>query len=319
LRGVAALAVLAFHVDFSIGDVHLFKHGYLAVDFFFLLSGFVIGAAYERRLTDGLSTPSYLGLRLKRLYPMIVLGAGLGLIAAMFRDTAYNPWLALALQLALIPYALTSSAYPLNYAQWSLFYELLINLIHAWARPLATNRVLAWIAVASGLGLFLAETLVGTLDLGNFREEAWGGLLRVAFSFSAGLLIFRLHQAGRLPVFRLPLILPVAALTLVLIQPAYSPIPSAVFVTLVFPVILIVTLSAELRPGAARPAELAGAISYPLYLTHAPVVNLARLAGLKPDDGVAGFAYWVVAVAAIILLSWLVERVYEAPIRRALA
>ena len=319
LRGVAALAVLAFHIDFPIGDQRLFKHGFLAVDFFFLLSGFVMGAAYERRLAEGLSTPSYLGLRLKRLYPMIVLGSGLGLAAALFRDNAYSPLAAFALELTIIPYVVASSAFPLNYAQWSLFYELLINLIHAWARPLATSRVLAAIGLASGVGLFTAERFAGHLDLGNFREEAWGGLLRVIFSFSVGLLIFRLHEAGRLPTHRLPLILPVAALTLVLAQPASMTVPSALFVTLAFPVILIGALGAEPGPRTARLAEWAGAVSYPLYLIHAPLVAMAKLPGLKPTDGVAGFGYWLAVAAGIVLLAWAVERFYEAPIRGALA
>ena len=68
LRGIAALAVLAHHVGLMRNQSGLFSHAYLAVDFFFLLSGFVMGFAYESRMADGLSFVSFMRMRLGRLY-----------------------------------------------------------------------------------------------------------------------------------------------------------------------------------------------------------------------------------------------------------
>lgn len=84
LRGVAALLVVWYHLfeAFATSPVdQRFNHGYLAVDFFFLLSGFVIGYAYDERWGRGLRMRDFIKRRLIRLHPMVVLGALLGAAA----------------------------------------------------------------------------------------------------------------------------------------------------------------------------------------------------------------------------------------------
>ena len=83
LRGVAALMVIFYHVfeAFATSPIdQQFNHGYLAVDFFFILSGFVIGYAYDDRWKT-MTTKDFIKRRLIRLHPMVVLGAVLGVIA----------------------------------------------------------------------------------------------------------------------------------------------------------------------------------------------------------------------------------------------
>ena len=85
LRGVAAIVVVIYHVFEGyqfVGDkqyIEFMNHGYLAVDFFFMLSGFVIGYAYDDRLSGGMSIWSFFKRRLVRLHPMLVVGTILGL------------------------------------------------------------------------------------------------------------------------------------------------------------------------------------------------------------------------------------------------
>ena len=83
LRGVAALMVILYHIfeGFATSPTdQRFNHGYLAVDFFFVLSGFVIGYAYDDRWKAGFKTKGFFKRRLIRLHPMIVLGFVLGFI-----------------------------------------------------------------------------------------------------------------------------------------------------------------------------------------------------------------------------------------------
>lgn len=87
LRGVAALLVLWYHVHegfaFASGApiIGSINYGYLAVDFFFMLSGFVIGYAYAARLHRSMSLGNFARRRLIRLHPMVVFGALLGVVA----------------------------------------------------------------------------------------------------------------------------------------------------------------------------------------------------------------------------------------------
>ena len=81
-RGVAAITVVCFHLFEAFATSHLdqkINHGYLAVDFFFLLSGFVIGYAYDDRWKT-MTVKSFLKRRLIRLHPMVIMGALIGAI-----------------------------------------------------------------------------------------------------------------------------------------------------------------------------------------------------------------------------------------------
>ena len=80
LRGIAALMVVIFHLfeTYSKGAAfQIVNHGYLAVDFFFVLSGFVVGYAYDDRW-DKMTTWGFFKRRLTRLHPMLVMGTLIG-------------------------------------------------------------------------------------------------------------------------------------------------------------------------------------------------------------------------------------------------
>ena len=225
LRGAAALMVLWYHVfegfAFAGGTaIETFNHGHLGVDFFFMLSGFVISYAYDDRWksqsrnANSLTIGAFFKRRLIRLQPMVVMGALIGLITYLIQggvrwdgtQMSFH-WIMIAFFLAmfLIP-AYPGAAYdvrgngemyPLNGPSWSLFFEYIGNILYALFIRKLSNKKLAALVVATGL-LWIAFVvfdvsgydMIGigwTLDAVNF----FGGLLRMMFPFTLGMLMAR--------------------------------------------------------------------------------------------------------------------------------
>ena len=219
LRGVAALLVLWHHVFEGYafaggGQIQVVNHGYLAVDFFFILSGFVLSYAYDDRWGKSLSFGSFAKRRLIRLHPMVVMGALLGVLTFLLQGsvqwdgthvaTSAVMW-ALLLSMFMIPAVPggmreirgNGEMFPLNGTNWSLFFEYIGNILYAlFIRRLSTRwiRVLT-ILLGVLLALFSLFDVSGynqlgigwTLDAVNFV----GGLLRMLFPFTLGMLISR--------------------------------------------------------------------------------------------------------------------------------
>ena len=220
LRGVAALVVMWYHVfeGFATSPIDQgFNHGYLAVDFFFILSGFVIGYAYDDRWKKTLTTREFFKRRLIRLHPMVIMGVVLGAITYFVQGS--ERWdgshvatsmvmLAMLLNLFLIPMAPGAAAdvrgnsemYPLNGPNWSLFFEYIGNILYAlFIRRLSTR----WLAVLVALaGAGLAGYAIGNGSGYGHLGVGWslagtnfpGGMLRLLFAFSAGLLMSRVFK-----------------------------------------------------------------------------------------------------------------------------
>ena len=215
LRGVAALTVVCFHLFEAYATSHLdqrINHGYLAVDFFFILSGFVVGYAYDNRWRR-MSVGEFLKRRLIRLQPMVVIGALIG--AAMFYTQGCSVWdvskvtvaalLAATLMNALMIPATpgveirgVGEMYPLNGPSWSLFFEYIGNLLYAFLlRRLLTRALAAWVALAGcGLAAFALWGPYGDICVGFALtgDNIVGGSLRLLFAFSAGLLLSRVFR-----------------------------------------------------------------------------------------------------------------------------
>jgi peptidoglycan/LPS O-acetylase OafA/YrhL len=316
--------VLGSHFENLSGiSLHL-RHSGGAVDFFFVLSGFVIGQAYGRRLAGALSWGAYMRLRLIRLYPAILGGLLLGVVAALLAGERLHP--AMAAQILLLPVlwgpALHGGElFPLNGPQWSLFLELTANALHAaLLRWLTVPRLAAAVALA-GAVLVWASGRQGGLDVGWSRATAWGGPPRVVFGFGAGLLLFRAHAAGwRAP--RAPLALVALMLGLCLVRPfperGLWAITDPVIVLAVLPAIVALAVNAAVPAWAMGACAWLGALSYPLYAIHAPLLRIAGafLASLDDDQAVLG---WALALPAVIAMAALFERFYDAPVRAWLA
>ena len=175
LRGVAALLVVWYHVfegyAFAGGtSIETINHGYLAVDFFFILSGFVIGYAYDDRWGKTLTVKNFFKRRLVRLHPMVVLGAVLGAITFFIQGSVQ--WdgshvatslvmVALLCAMFFIP-AVPGAGYevrgngemfPLNGPAWSLFFEYIGNIFYALFIHKFSTKALTVMVVILGIAL----------------------------------------------------------------------------------------------------------------------------------------------------------------------
>ena len=330
LRGVAAIAVVGFHFSSRLDLPSLFYHGYLGVDFFFALSGFVIAHAYGDRLASGtIPFRGFVVLRVVRLLPLVVLGTLIAAIVDLLRPGDFTMAqhvadiaVALLMGCLCLPTlwhtTLESTVFPLNSPVWSLFFELVANF--CWM-PLYRSRStarLTGLAAAMSLLLVAYATLAhDTIDLGSIPVDFWWGFARVAWSFSLGILLCW----AKLPVPPLSKWVYAVALCAVLACPALPEGLNGMFelaaIGLVFPVIV---LGASRCQGAERPSRLSawsGNMSYPLYATHYPLVRAIGLLGRRLSDTVA--AHLLVATAgtaALVVFSAATYAVYDVPLRR---
>ena len=328
MRGVAACAVLLLHIA-RLFDFRLqFANAHLGVDFFFLLSGFVIANAYEGRLAAGWPLLAFARKRAIRLYPMVLVGAALGLSVLLMRQVLYrdlgwtNLLLAALANALLLPspalQAFRAFGFPLNSPFWSLSAEVVVNLAYARVvRILTTRRLVILTALA-----FVAQAiLVGqrsTIDVGYTWSDYGLGILRALFPFLLGVVIFRLRDRLPNPGWLAHLAAP--AIALVLLNPL--PLPPFVELALValgFPLAIILGLRCEPPKALKGIWQGLGALSYPLYAVHYPIVAAFAQAskqhhlGGAPQlalAGLCGLSALVVAYASL--------KLFDEPLRRRL-
>ncbi len=329
LRGTAAIAVAVMHGS-KLGDFQLLPSAYLAVDLFFMLSGFVLAYAYDARLAAGYGARRFLLQRLIRLYPLYLIGTAVALavVLAGLDDDWTRAGLAeaggyAAAMLPVPPWATGIddhyTLYPLNDAAWSLMFELLVNLVFvAVHRRLGMRALVAWVVLA-GIGLVAAVIDAGSME----RGWSWTGFAvgagRVGFSFPLGVLLYRLHAAGRLPAWRVPLWALLAAMLVTLTLPSPGDPPEVwrdlAIVMLVFPPLLVAGINTA---APHRMSDWLGDISYPLYMLHGPLlallVGLALAHGYDPDD----IPLWYRELGLLVLLLACAPfaRRIDAPLRR---
>jgi peptidoglycan/LPS O-acetylase OafA/YrhL len=323
LRGVAALAVVGKHFqNLSHINLHL-QQAAVAVDLFFVLSGFVLAQAYEQRLTEGLAWRSYMGMRLARLYPAIF---GALVIAVAFRALAGGSFFwQLGFQFLLLPVLFGPILYggdifPLDGPQWSLFWELCVNGLHGaifkWLTPVRLGLIMA-IAV---LGLAAACAQWGWLDVGWTRRTFWCGLPRVIYGFFAGVLIYRLQQRGwklpRVPYWAILLILGACMIRWFPHVRLYW-LRDFVLVVFILPTIVGFAVNAEAQGRWMKPFVWLGAISYPLYTLHVPLLRGFRwlTIAFPPLNRTEEIVGWWIVLAGVIAFAALFERYYDAPMR----
>lgn len=351
LRGVAALLVVWYHLfeAFATSPVdQRFNHGYLAVDFFFLLSGFVIGYAYDERWGRGLRMRDFIKRRLIRLHPMVVLGALLG--AAAFFVQGSVRWngepvstgmvlAALLCGLLLIPawpgagheVRGNGEMYPLNGPGWSLFFEYLGNLLYMLLLRRLPTRWLTLLVALTGAAL--ATFAIGDLSGYGHLGVGWtlagsnfpGGMLRLLFAFPAGLLLARRFRPVRI---RGAFWLCSLSLAVLLAMPyvgseqnhLFNGLYDTLSTLLLFPLLLWLGASGHATDATtARICGFLGDISYPLYMVHYPSMYLFY--AWVWNHGYTFSEVWPVAAALFagnILLAWFVLKIYDEPLRRLL-
>ena len=327
VRGLAACFVAVYHAHFFFPR-QVLPSGYLGVDLFFVLSGFVIAQAYERRFARGLTPRSFVITRLIRLYPIYMVGFTLGLLGAVVR--LFVGWSELS-ALALLGAAVTGLFFlpsfgtmkieerivPVNGPAWSLLFELVANLLHVLVWRWLTIPVLIGIVGGSAAWLMAAAAYYENLDLGWRWAGLDGGLPRVLFSYFIGVLIFRIKRRGVLREVSPWWLL--AALALIFAWKS-GPVTDMLTVLVAFPVIVWLALNYQPKEQMRRPLEWLGAVSYPLYAIHYPIYHLAtgafKLLGLSPAAEAVG---GVLVISATIGISGLLAHFYDEPVRAFLS
>lgn len=327
MRGVAALAVMVMHKGrWFYAPGGFIGHAWLAVDFFFLLSGFVIAAAYERRLESGMTLPAFARIRLIRLYPLILLGLLLGVAWPLVRITSGDPGAAglgavlmsFARSLLLLPPVgkdpVGVGLFPLNGPMWSLAFELAVNFAYVLlVRRLTLPVLAAIVAVSAALVAYLP--FGPGLDSGSELVDFIWGFPRTAFGFFGGVLLFRLRAAGRLPSTGAPAWALALAITVIFFVPnsrPWTPAFQLFCVFLAFPAVLVLGANAAVSPGWDAASRLSGGLSYPIYALHYPLLII--VGGLvskyihAPWLGVLGYPL-------VIALCWAAWRFYDEPAR----
>jgi peptidoglycan/LPS O-acetylase OafA/YrhL len=286
LRGVAALAVMVHHLGMFSGLVYP-HNAWTAVDLFFMLSGFVLMHSYAPRIRAGMAFGTFFTARAVRLLPMYLMGLSVGVVAAGLgaaacHDSLADLGLVTGLSAFMLPYfghlawpmngmCHADALFPLNTPAWSLFFEMAVNLgfffvLTRWRRA---SGWLVLISLGIFLGLILREHVVNPgWGRGDFLE----GIPRVISEFGIGALLYRWHHLIRLRAKILPWLL-IAAVCVLFYSANVARAWTDVF--LLMPVTLLLTASLSLGGWQRRVAHWLGELSYPLYMLHVPINNLA--------------------------------------------
>jgi peptidoglycan/LPS O-acetylase OafA/YrhL len=345
LRGVAALMVVAFHIFEANATSHLdqvINHGYLAVDFFFLLSGFVIGYAYDDRWYK-MSTKEFLLRRLVRLQPMVIMGMIVGAIGFYFQDSILWPnihdvpvWktiLVTFIGFTMIPLPLSmdirgwTEMYPLNGPAWSLFYEYIVNILYGIGIRKLSNKALGvWVFLAATALVHFAVTSPGGDLIGGWSLEPVQmrtGITRVLFPFFAGLLLSRTVQLSKIQnAFLLCSVLVIVVLSIPRIGGSehlwMNGLYDSLSIILIFPLIVYLGASGEVKGKyGSLICKFFGDISYPLYITHYPIIYIytAWVASNKVPLSKA-WPTGIVVFLSCITLSYACLKLYDEPVRK---
>lgn len=354
LRGVAAMLVVWYHVfeGFQFAGnkpvIDFINHGYLAVDFFFMLSGFVIDYAYDDRWGKSLTMGGFFRRRLIRLHPMVMLGALIGAIS--FLLTGMERWdgthstllltlIALVCSWLMIP-ALpgmqrdvrgNGEMFPLNGPCWSLFFEYIGNILYALIIRRLSTRALAWLTalLCCALTWFAVTNQSGygsigvgwTLDTTNLL----GGTLRMLCPFTIGMLMSRVFKPIKkvrgafwictiilLVLFHVPFIDGGTPMSL-------NGIFETVCIICIFPIIVWIGASGTTTDNTSRRiCRFLGDISFPLYIVHYPLMYAFYMWLIKTELYTFSET-WPIAISTMacsVCIAWLSLRFYDEPIRK---
>lgn len=333
LRGVAALGVVIFHFIemYTPHPDDLIAHAYLAVDFFFCLSGFVVAYAYDDRLPQ-MGLKKFLKQRLIRLHPLVVLGTVLGLLGFIFDPfgnqwEAYSGWKLAVLFLAsvlMIPYPVMAERalnnFGLNAPAWTLFWEYVANIVYALVLHRLKRIWLLLLTVVAAVGLFYVAITAGNISGGWAGNNFWHGGVRVAFSFLAGMCIFRYQF-----IIKNRLGFPLMALLLSLAffvpyRDSWNWLLEPLIIIFYFPLLVSLGAGAILNPLHQSICRFSGQISYPLYITHYFVLWAFGnyYAQAQPSHQTLA---WVIPllITAQIIIAYLAMKFYDLPIRKWLS
>lgn len=359
LRGVAAILVVFYHIfeGFSFAEltngvgsglITTLNHGHIAVDFFFILSGFVISYAYDSRWKE-MTTWQFFKRRLIRLHPMLIMGALIGFAAFAFvgferwdGTTTPTSWVMIAMLLTMfmipavpgVPYEVRGNGemFPLNGPGWSLFFEYVGNILYALFIRRLSTKLLAGLTVVLGLvhaWFFLFDVsgygMIGvgwTIDEVNF----WGGLVRMLFPFTLGIWLSRTFKPRKvkgafwicsialIALFAVPYIASEGNINL-------NCLYEYVCIAFIFPLIVWLGACGSTKGATSKVNKLLGDISYPLYIVHYPIMYIFYAWLIEKQIYTLGdcLGMALLVVSASVILAFLCLKLYDEPVRRWLS
>jgi len=323
LRGVAAVVVVLFHIRLQ-STFNPMEYASYAVDFFYVLSGFVVALAYEKKLTSTLSFRQFMTVRLIRLYPLIFLGISMGIALAVLSflvqgsPSISSIALAGGLGLLLLPsyvFPQWETAYPFNTAAWSLSFEVAVNIVYASIALHLTNRRLIFLIIISATALVAVGLSQGSFRFGSDQVSFLYGFVRVTYPFFIGVALFRIRPLMRPNTLVSVLLL--VFLTAILILPIqHNVFLGLALVILVMPAIVWSGAGVHPVPRVERLMLFIGQLSYPIYILHAPLLRVG--AEIKHRMNLTGYYITLVdaiQVVSVLVFAYLALKFFDEPLR----
>lgn len=356
LRGVASMMVVAYHLfeTYSNDPMHqILNHGYLAVDFFFVLSGFVIGYAYDDRW-NRMTLKDFFKRRLVRLHPMVIMGTLIGALLFYFGDCSAfpliseTPWwkmlLLFLLGCTMLP-ALTSwdirgwsETNSLNGPTWSLTLEYIANILYALFIRHFSKTLLCIFVIGTA---FLTIDLTMNLDVFNLfsanrsaaytviggwsitPDQIYIGMTRLLYPFFMGLLLSRINKLIKIKrgfwwcsvLIIVMLAMPrIGGMENMWMNGAYE----AFCILIICPLIVAIGAGSDIKgKKSVAVCTFLGEISYPLYITHFPLVYMQIAWANNHPDAPLGTVICL-SVSIFILsvgLAYGSLKLYDIPVR----
>ena len=328
IRGIAAILVAIRHFQPTLSQIQS-PMSFLAVDLFFAISGFVIASSYEHKMQSGaLTFKNFFIYRLIRLYPLYILGSGIGLIWLVLSqdEGSLRIGIVTILTLSFLPNPLSGlSAFPVNAPAWSLFFELTMSIVYGLWLCTASNRKVVITTALAFVGFTAVIIIHGDADVGFQKIYLPVGMLRITSLFGFGLLAFRCreHIIAFVPTMRNAgttilylMVIAILAAPISKLAP-YATLYSIAVVSFGVPAIICIAIRAN-PTGQLRSVSLfLGRISFPLYAIHSPVYQLGSeiYDGLLPGKPPVSSWIGLLALAATVVLAAFLNRYYDIPAR----
>ena len=361
LRGVAALMVIIFHFfelySFGNPSKQIINHGYLAVDFFYVLSGFVLGYAYDDRW-DKMSYWDFYKRRLIRLHPMVIAGSLLGVCYFFLGECINSPniesvnplyfFLTIIMSILMIPcpaqmdirgWGETNS---FNGPNWTLTYEYIVNILYSLIFRRLHTIIIGILTLASALLLVNLTCNFDIFNVMNERESnkytvigGWSltscelcvGFTRLFYPYFAGYLVYRLKLKIRIPYsFIICSIILITFLSMPRLEkegyPIFNGIYEAIVIILIFPLVIIIGAGDTTKNEIlTKICKFIGELSYPIYITHYPIIymNSAWTSFHMKDSLFNKIMISIGSFCIMVFNAYSLIELYDKPVRKWLA
>lgn len=314
IRGIAAIAVMFYHYTQHNGLDWL--HGaWVAVDIFFILSGFVLMHSYGKKFLQGMTFKDFFYSRIARLGPMYVVGLTLGICAALQAifsnpDSVIEPsnvLVASALNFLVLPYFnLTASwpfgaenihgtVFPLNDPAWSLFFEMFVNIVFFFCLT-QFRKINLFLLVAVSGAIFVVSTIIlHKVNPGATGNSFIYGFPRVIFEFFLGVLIYKFYGKYKMPPKFFAFLIFAAVSICFFSKLGAVGLGNGLILA---PLLIALFAKITVPAGGVSMCKFLGDISYPLYVTHFPLYRLLYDSGFMHNLSPAAQTF-VFAAAAI--------------------